>query len=214
MNRRKLPVAVVCAAMTIPSFGASSATSLVYTRSDSSILWRTVTSSHDRLALNWPEGAVRAELVVTRGKKSEVVQIADTTLTSVPFPVAVPETPEDECVVKLTLSYLDKQSVVLSREEAEVGVVTGCENGVAVKCLPRGEADRKWGRVRGHAVVPVPADATAMILDGKTVECSMPGWYFLEDMYEGEHLATLMTESAVYNAALYGVPGGLMLFIR
>ena len=214
MRERKLSVAVACAAMAISSFGASSATSMVFTRSDSSVLWRTVTPTHDRLALSWPKGAVCAELAVTRGEVTKRYQITDTTQTSVPFPVEMPTAPEKECVVKLALSYLDRQSAVLSREQAEVGVVASIGNGVDVKCMPRGAADGKWRRVKGSAVLPVPSDMTALTLDGQAIDCAAPGWYWLNGMYDGEHLATLTTESAVYNAALRGIPLGSRLFIR
>ena len=68
--RKILLVAGVVSAF-VQAFGASatSATSVVWTKPEESLQWKTVMSASAPVTLNWPAGAVSARLTATRSAR-------------------------------------------------------------------------------------------------------------------------------------------------
>lgn len=161
-------------------FGETSARTVVWPNPDDSVQWKTLMDNPAALSLDWPSDAVSATLTIDSGiGKAVSHEITDTTLASYALAVSWPETQKDERVLTLTLIYKDANGAELRKESARVGLVGGVNDAVT-RCVPDATS-RKWRKAEGAtAVLPIPADAVSLTVDGKTVDPVDPnGWYFL-----------------------------------
>lgn len=194
-------------------FGGTSARTVVWPNPDDSIQWKTLMSNPAALSLDWPDDAVSATLTIGSGVGEAVShEITDTTLSSYALAVSRPETQKDERVLTLTLVYKDANGGELRRESACVGLVGGV-NDAATRCVPDA-ASRKWKKAEGAtAVLPIPADAVSLTVDGKTVDPVDPnGWYFLAG--ESGATATLTlgtTDGSSFAEVRFGGAGCLLI---
>lgn len=192
---------------------ATSVPQTVWTRPAESLHWKTLTSASPEVALDWPEGAVRARLTIANG--AHIVRtetIADTSLRACALPLDMPTKLADERVYALTLDYLNGSDAVLETQTAEIGSVVGV-NGAAARCVPIQEAAKPWTRYESsHPVLPIPEDATALAVDGGgAVPVVGPGWKQLD--LSGNHALALTVGDDAWNAlAEFGLSGFTLFF--
>lgn len=195
-------------------FGGTSARTVVWPNPDDSIQWKTLMSNPAALSLDWPDAAVSATLTIGSGVGEAVShEITDTTLSSYALAVSRPETQKDERVLTLTLVYKDANGGELRRESARVGLVGGV-NDAATRCVPDATS-RKWKKAEGAtAVLPIPADAVSLTVDGKAVDPVDPnGWYFLAGESGATATLTLGTTDGSSSAEVrFGGAGCLIIF--
>lgn len=215
IGRMKLSACALCVILAADSlFGETSARTVVWPNPDDSIQWKTLMSNPAALSLDWPDDAVSATLTIGSGI-GEVVshEITDTTLASYALAVSRPESQKDERVLTLTLVYKDANGGELRRESARVGLVGGV-NDAATRCVPDA-ASRKWKKAEGAtAVLPIPADAVSLTVDGKAVDPVDPnGWYFLAGESGATAVLTLGTTGGTSSSEVrFGGAGCIIIF--
>lgn len=198
------------------AFGATEAFSedpvFVHLKPDSSSFWRTATGATMTLPVEFPKGAVSATLVVTGNGYSKTYE--DITEKSVEVTLPAADSPSAENVYDLVLTFDDG-----SESTASLALIQGLssESEGGTRCLlPAG--DRTWNRVKGRAVLPVPAGAGELAIDGKAVETGLngaQGWYALTDVEPGrEYPVSLSIGEDVYASTLLGGGLGTLLLFR
>ena len=195
----------------------STVDALVSIDGEKSLLWKTATSSPARLALDWPEGAVRAELSVVARPGGTAVRypIADTSLAAYDYVFALPTKAADERVETLTLTYFDAQDAVVASFTARLGVVLGVANGATVPCRVRGTDSPRWAKGPLDPVVPIPEDSANLRQDGAVVAATpdTPGWWQL-GMDAGMHAVTLNIDGEDVERTVNATGDGQLLIIR
>ena len=219
MNRRL--VVVVCVAMLSAVGWGGERTSdaeFILLNPDSSSFWRTATGNRMTLPVEFPSGATSVTLTV-RGCGYETTAsniVPDAGLRSTSVEVALPEasSPSEEDYYEFVLSFDDG-----TVRTAKLGLIQGlsAEAEGSTRCLVPVDS-RKWSKVIGRAVVPVPAGSASLSVDGKTVETGLSGaagWYVLNGMEPGlGRMLSLSVGGDAYEANLLGAGGGIMIFIR
>ena len=195
-------------------FGETSARTVVWPNPDDSVQWKTLMANPAALSLDWPSDAVSATLTIDSGVGEAVShEITDTMLVSYALAVSRPVTQKDERVLTLTLVYKDANGGELRRESARVGLVSGV-NDAATRCVPDA-ASRKWKKAEGAtAVLPIPADAVSLTVDGKAVDPVDPnGWYFLVGESGATAVLTLGTTGGTSSSEVrFGGAGCIIIF--
>lgn len=217
LSKIRLSIAAMLVLQTISLFADQTAIStpcVIYANPAASIHWKTMTANPSSLALAWPAGATSATLTVTKGSASDSLDIADTTLTSVPLEVVFPGDEKSECVVELTLVFKDAQDAVLDTQTARLGLVRGIGTATA-RCV-LDPTIRKWFVVKDSAVVRIPEDATSLTLNDVPVEpLDAPGWWQWQVAENGDCTLAMTTEKGISQVKLLGrLTGGLILTVR
>jgi hypothetical protein len=153
---------------------ATSAGDFVFVNADTSSYWHTATNATLTLPIDFPAGVSSATLTVTAPSYAASYEIAasgDFTLT---LPAAT--SPTTENVYDLVLDF--GNGVV---QTAKLGLIKGYDTTTTgeTRCLAPKE-QRKWGWVRGRAVLPIPYGMTAFTVDGVATDTGLngaQGWY-------------------------------------
>lgn len=215
MNRIAGVLAVAGVALSIfPAFSAGMASeeTFVFMRPDESSFWRTMFGPSMTLPVAYPDGAKSAELAIVgagyeRRVQTEAEQV---TLDDLPTPSAERE----ENVYRLTLTFDDG-----TVQTATVGRIVGAVNGNAAdsRCLLPGSG-RRWGRVEGKAVLPVPFGGMSLRIGDADVETGLhgaQGWYVLALKSDQTAVAQLrFDEEENYMATLFGGFMGFVIVAR
>ena len=177
-----------------------------------SLQWKTVMTDRPSVALDWPDGAVKAVLTVTSGRETVSYDtITDTSLDSYVLKLTSPASYSDERVYSLTLEYRDSSDETLSVKSAEIGAVCGV-NGAATRCVPKKSESRDWLRYKSsHAVIPIPEGASTLTVDDDDPEAvNGPGWRQLD--LNGTHTLALTVDEDEWTATPYlGIVGTVIL---
>lgn len=195
--------------------GASSE-GVVTIGSAQSFLWRTATSSPAKLALDWPAGAVGAELTVIPGVGGAAVTypITDTSLETYDYAFTPPTKPGEERVESFTIVYFDGDGKTLASASAKLGIVIGTANAATVPCRVKGIDDARWPKCKGNVVVPIPEGAANLRLDGQVLAATpdAPGWWQY-DLDARPHVTVLEIDGSDVERTLCP-SGGAVLIVR
>ena len=198
------------------AFGASatSATSVVWTKPEESLQWKTIMSASAPVALDWPKGAVSARLTVSwHGKTLGASTVSDTSAKTTTLPLGtLPSVLEDERIVDVSIEYLNGSDSVLDSASVSLGYVTGVGSGVTR--LVTNTNGKPWNRVDKSAVLQIPEDATALTVDGVTQNIGTPpGWWEWSGIASGSHDLELHTVSGNFTAVLQHYSDGTIMTI-
>lgn len=196
----------------VQAFGASatSATSVIWTKLDESLPWKTIMSESAPVTLNWPAGAASARLTVSwRGTTLASATVTDTTAREAMVFPSLPAAFEDEKVVDLSVEYLDGSDNVLESASVSLGYVTGVgSNPTRFMTEINGRA---WQTIDKSAVTQIPEDATSLTVDGVARDFDAPGWWELYRLGAGLHSLTLVTTGGESAATVFRAGGMLMI---
>ena len=214
--RKLLLMAGVVSAF-VQAFGASatSATSVVWTKPDESLQWKTVMSTSTPVALCWPDGADSAQLTIEAdGVVVVQTNITDTTAREVlVIPPTLPAEYSAERVLVFSIEYRDGDSELLAPPSVvRLGWVTGVGgNGTRVITATTG---KEWREVDKYAVLPIPEETSALTVDSEAQDYDAPGWWEWRRIRSGEHALALTAGGEDYLASLLGKGGGLIIIFR
>ena len=213
--RKILLVAGVVSAF-VQAFGASatSATSVVWTKPEESLQWKTVMSASAPVTLNWPAGAVSARLTATaNGESVGSATVTDTSVKEATvLPASLPTEYGDERLVDVTVEYLDGSDEVIESARARLGYVTGIGSN-PTRLIPSA-AGKGWTVVDKYAVLPIPDETSTFTVDSEAQVYDAPGWWEWRRIRSGEHALSLTAGGKDYLASLMGKGGGFFLIVR
>lgn len=177
-----------------------------------SSFWHTATNNVLELPIDFPSGAKSAELIVTGQEYHQVYQIAAPGSFVLELPEAV--SPGTENVYDLELSF-----DVGDARRARLGLVRGSgKSAGTTRCLLVNEDSRKWYRLAGRAVLPIPYGTVSFTVDGVETDTGLgrdQGWYAFGPLQAGmETELCLATAEETYVTRLLGFGGAFMLIIR
>ena len=204
-------VAIGAALSTVAAIAApgESGASLVLLDTEQNSFWHTATNELLSVPVDFPPGATSASLSVRGIGYSR--DYADIQTNEFAFVLPTPNAPEEENVYSLTLAFDDG-----TVRTARLGLVQGLSPAGegATRCLVPGEG-RKWSKVRGCAVMPVPPEATALEVNGQAVDLAAnPIWYALDGVPCGETVTVSMTvDGEAFTKNLVGA-GGSAIIVR
>ena len=187
---------------------ATSAGGFVFVHPDTSSYWHTATNATLTLPVEFPAGVSSATLSVTAPGYAASYAIAaprtDFTLT---LPAAT--SPTTENVYDFALDF--GNGVVRT---AKLGLIKGYDTTTtgATRCLAPA-SQRKWGWVRGRAVLPIPYGMAAFTVNGVATDTGLngaQGWYPL--CLKGGETADLAMEAL--SATLFRLPEATVLGLR
>lgn len=193
--------------------GKTSDPAFVFLRPETSSFWRTAPGTELTVPVDFPAGAMEATLTVHGSSYEKTYE----GLTGPTFAFALPPatSPDTEDVYELTLAFDDEAQ---TERTARLGVIQGCEPGRtgATRCLaPQGT--RKWGGVRGRAVLPIPCGMESFTVNGVETDTKLggaQGWYALNGIDAGDVVPVSLTiGGSQYLAELRGA-GGMALLLR
>ena len=206
-------MAVISLVVAVCAFGRSGDTASAIVRQNPrlSLLWKTVASPQSKIMLDWPRGAVRLEVSVDGVVETNVTDVA---LSCVTLSVDLPDSPADERIVTLVAEYFDAGGNSLRKDEAELALVCGV-GGTPVSC--RSSGNFAWHRAGAKsAVLPLPDDASALSVNGETVQDlpAAPGWYWLNPIPSSPaELALALEDGTGYENSVRGL-AGLMIHLK
>lgn len=206
-------VAVISLVVAVCAFGGSGDTASAIVRQNPrlSLLWKTVASPQPEIMLDWPRGAARVEVSVDGVVRASVTD-TDVTFTTLSFDI--PENSADERIVTLVAEYFDAGGNSLRKDEAELALVCGV-GGTPVSC--RSSGNFAWHRAGAKsAVLPLPDDASALSVNGETVQDlpAAPGWYWLNPIPSSPaELALALEDGTGYENSVRGL-AGLMIHLK
>lgn len=193
---------------------AESLTTFVFIHPEQTALWTTGQGSTFSVPVTFPEGATTARLAVrgSFGYSADYDQIAEKSFT---LTLPRPANPTTEDVYDLTLTF-DDGTVRTARLGCVVGY-DGTDVG-STRCLVNA-SPRKWGKVKEHAVLPVPCGATTLTVGGQdrpTGLAGAAGWAPLDGKdLEAGHLTTVSATGD--GVALEGdvlLSGGIAVYLK
>ena len=221
MSLLRNAVVLSAALLATGSASAASATSapcVTWMKPEASLIWKTVTEMPVPISVDWPTGAASARLTALAGSRTLATEIlGDRSVSLYNLVLDCPRSESDECIVALTLDFLDSGGTVIEAESrtANVAMVRGtC--GSAFRCIAAGDSYRKWTSVKdGNAVVLVPDGTSSMALDGASLDIgTAPGWLWLANLGGGSHTLSKTTDESEYAQAMLRVGGGLLLMLQ
>ncbi len=197
----------------LPAFSAGMASeeTFVFMRPDESSFWRTMFGPSMTLPIVYPDGAKSAELTIVGAGYERRVQTESEQITLDDLPT--PSAEREENVYRLTLTFDDG-----TVQTATVGCVVGAAYGNAAdaRCLLPG-GGRRWGRVEGKAVLPVPFGSKSLRIGDTDVETGLDGvqgWYGLSLKSDQTVEAQLRLDEEIYTATLFGGFMGFVIVAR
>ena len=183
---------------------------VTYLDENASIIWRTITETPTRIALDWPKGSASAVLTAKIGAgQAQTVTLTDTTTNCCYVAFVIPAEHKDRNVVELSISYRDAEDSEISSSSVRLGLVDGVGQGASIPVSLDGSSIT-WRRFEGHEVVQIPPDATGVTLDGEPVECDIPGWYCLNTA-AGSHTLAWTSASGTESATVVSGGGFIMI---
>jgi hypothetical protein len=205
--------AVLSSVVAVSVFGqfVDTGSAIVRQHPQTSLLWKTVTSSRMDVMLDWPKGAVSAAVAVDGEVRASV---ADPLAASAEVSFNLPASEAEERTVTLTAAYFDGEGNVLKESEVELALVCKADSG-AVRHRPAGS--REWGKAYAKsAVLPIPENAAELTVGGESVADmpSAPGWYWWRRVPSSPTaLALTLDDGSVCENSVCG-PAGLTIILK
>ena len=182
---------------------------------ESGSFWHTATNSTLTVPLDFKDGATSATLTV-RG--SAYVRVYEG-ITTDEFTFALPPAEDiaHEDVYELSLVF-DNGTEMSARLGLPCGIAPGAEG--ATRCIA--ERSTRWPKTYGNGLIPVPAEMTALAVDGSPVTDETPGftgaqgWLALGEVEKETtvDLSLLTGGQAVERTLIGAIIGGFMAIIR
>ena len=171
--------------------------------------WRTARSNAFDLQWDFPRGATKATLTV-KGVKYET-RHEDLTQTSINLQLPAPTVKGGENVYELTLAF-DNGDVLTE----SIGVIAGvADSGQSGAIRIANPSSQRWSRCRSVAVMPIPADATSLTVDGQPVD-GLDGtfrWFATDANATTPRMVAMTDGAGVHEAGLLSV-GGLFIVVK
>ena len=213
---RKLLLMAGVVSVFAQAFGASatSATSVVWTKPDESLQWKTVMSTSAPVALCWPKDAASAQLTIEAdGALVAQTNITDTAAREVlVIPPTLPAEYSAERVLVVSIEYRDSGNTILESASVRLGWVTGVEgNGTRVVTVASG---KEWRDVDKYAVLPIPEETSSFLVDSEVPDYDAPGWWEWRRIRPGAHELALTAGGEDFLASLMGKGGGFAIIVR
>jgi len=179
----------------------------------SSLLWRTAPTANFEVPVLMPKGASSATLVVAgNGYRREYANLVDG---MVPVSLPAANSADAENVYEFTLAFNDAAGTT---QKAQIAVVQGMFAGGTGETHVRNASSSKWGNVRARAVLPIPAGADALSVNGAPVAPEpdgAPGWAMILTRPRNAYDLLLTGGGrSLAEAVLYGIASGFMLIFR
>ena len=186
---------------------ATSVGGFIFLNPDTSSYWHTATNATLTLPVEFPAGVSSATLAVSAPGYSASYSIASSGDFTLTLPAAT--SPTTENVYDLALDF--GGGVV---QTAKLGLIKGYDTSTAgaTRCLAPA-SQRKWGWVRGRAVLPIPYGMTAFTVDGVATDTGLngaQGWYPL--CLKGGETADLALDAL--SATLFRLPEATVFELR
>ena len=186
---------------------ATSAGGFVFVNADTSSYWHTATNATLTLPVEFPAGVSSATLTVTAPGYAAQYAIGSSGDFTLTLPAATSSTTEN--VYDFALDF--GNGVV---QTAKLGLIKGYDASTtgATRCLAPA-SQRKWGWVRGRAVLPIPYGMTAFTVDGVATDTGLngaQGWYPL--CLKGGETANLGLDAL--SATLFRLPEATVFELR
>ncbi len=211
--RKILLMAGIVSAWT-QAFGASatSTTSVVWTKPEESLQWKTIMSTSAPVALCWPVGAVSAQLTIAAdGVVVVQTNITDTAAREVMVtPPTLPAEYSAERVLTVSVEYRDSGSAPLDSASVRLGWVTGV-GGAGTRVIPAASG-KEWREVDKYAVLPIPEGTSSFTVDSEAQGYDAPGWWEWRRIRSGEHVLALTAGGEDFLASLMGKGGFILIF--
>ena len=204
-------------AVATPGEEITSEPTFVFLRPETSSFWNTATNSTMTLPIDYPRGATKATLTVS-GAGYAVKTYPDITESSFELELPVPDSPQNENVYDLTLTF-DEGTV----RTAKLGLIQGLspDSEGSTRCLAPAEGD-VWNTIKKRAVLPIPygTETFTMSVNGGTVTDvdtglnGAQGWYAFRPATGDSVSLSLMVGGINYAATLLGKGDGYFVIIR
>ena len=204
-------------AVATPGEEITSEPTFVFLRPETSSFWSTATNSTMTLPIDYPRGATKATLTVS-GAGYAAKTYPDITESSFELELPVPDSPQNENVYDLTLTF-DEGTV----RTAKLGLIQGLspDSEGSTRCLAPAEGD-VWNTIKKRAVLPIPygTESFTMSVNGGTVTNvdtglnGAQGWYAFRPATGDSVSLSLMVGGINYAATLLGKGDGYFVIIR
>ena len=216
---RKAAALVGAAVLTAsaPAAKLSSEPTFVFLRPETSSFWNTATNSTMTLPIDYPRGATKATLTVSGAGYAEKTY-PNITGASFDLELPIPDSPQNENVYDLTLSFDDG-----TVRTAKLGLIQGLspDSEGSTRCLAPAEGD-VWNTIKKRAVLPIPygTESFTMSVNGGTVTDvdtglnGAQGWYAFRPATGDSVSLSLMVGGINYAATLLGKGDGYFVIIR
>ena len=216
---RKVAALAGAAVLTVsaPAAKLSSEPTFVFLRPETSSFWNTATNSTMTLPIDYPRGATKATLTVS-GAGYAAKTYPNITESSFDLELPVPDSPQNENVYDLTLTFDDG-----TVRTAKLGLIQGLspDSEGSTRCLAPAEGD-VWNTIKKRAVLPIPygTESFTMSVNGGTVTDvdtglnGAQGWYAFRPATGDSLSLSLMVGGINYAATLLGKGDGYFVIIR
>ena len=204
-------------AVATPGEEITSEPTFVFLRPETSSFWNTATNSTMTLPIDYPRGATKATLTVS-GVGYAAKTYPDITESSFELELPVPDSPQNENVYDLTLTFDDG-----TVRTAKLGLIQGLspDSEGSTRCLAPAEGD-VWNTIKKRAVLPIPygTETFTMSVNGGTVTDvdtglnGAQGWYAFRPATGDSISLSLMVGGINYAATLLGKGDGYFVIIR
>ena len=182
---------------------------------ESGSFWHTATNSTITVPIDFKDGAASATLTVRGSTYQHVYEGITTNAFTFSLPSADDIAHED--VYELSLVF-DNGMEQKARLGLPCGLMAGTEG--STRCMP--ESSARWPNTYGNGLIPVPADTTALSVDGSPVTDETPGftgaqgWLALGEVEKGTTVDVALSEGgqATQRTLIGAVIEGFMMIFR
>ena len=214
--RRILALGLMCAVRVVSA--AESNELSLFVDIGKTRLWRTSAQASPLIEWDTPSVAVSATLTVASLRGEAEIDVTGRSSYQLTFDA--PTSADSENVYDLVLTFDCGASNIVRRGQI------GCVRGIAATGAAGAVADMRpqegWDRLAARcAVLPVPAGAGALEIDGTAVDTGLggaAGWYgwkgVLPKLERAPYVLSLESDSGTWQASVIAVARGLSLIVR
>ena len=189
---------------------------MVTSCAEKSLLWNTVTHETETLQIDWPTSAASARIEASTG---QVLELSDTSATSVDMSFAKPADAGSERVVDLTLTFFDAGGQLLADQTrtAQLGWVRGCGTD-SFDLRPADMAAASWSGMPTRGVLFLGGDVESFNTNGVDVAVDeLPQTWWFKPEFPASKLLAMVLETAdgtQYERTVLGISPGFIINFR
>ena len=214
MKSKTIMVIAVGFALAGAAFASDTGDALLLFK-ESGSFWHTATNSTLTVPIDFKDGAASATLTVRGSTYQHVYEGITTNAFTFSLPSADDIAHED--VYELSLVF-DNGMEQKARLGLPCGLMAGTEG--STRCMP--ESSARWPNTYGNGLIPVPADTTALSVDGSPVTDETPGftgaqgWLALGEVEKGTTVDVALSEGgqATQRTLIGAIIEGFMMIFR
>ena len=214
MKSKTIMVIAVGFALAGAAFASDTGDALLLFK-ESGSFWHTATNSTLTVPIDFKDGAASATLTVRGSTYQHVYEGITTNAFTFSLPSADDIAHED--VYELSLVF-DNGMEQKARLGLPCGLMAGTEG--STRCMP--ESSARWPNTYGNGLIPVPADTTALSVDGSPVTDETPGftgaqgWLALGEVEKGTTVDVALSEGgqATQRTLIGAIIDGFMMIFR